>query len=215
MSSGFSSVTREVVFIVIWVLTESGICSIKLKCFRTNVSAEACWRLSRRWSACATRTGPRRCCAAPRTLNFVVRRINRSSSVTQGLCIPYVVRATPNKGRGLFAEAAIPKGTTVWRHVAGQYAVYDERSLKALLSNMPNSEAVYVLEHIHCMPEFPDYMIWVLDDGELINHSEQPTLLTQTRPGYNEGSPATSTKDVSIALLGDHFTLVAARDAER
>ena len=137
-----------------------------------------------------------------------------SSSVTHGLCIPYVVRATPNKGRGLFADAAIPKGTTVWRHVAGQYAVYDERSLKALLSNMPNSEAVYVLEHIHCMPEFPDYMIWVLDDGELINHSDQPTLLKQTRPEYNEGSPATSTKDVSTALLGDHFTLVAARDIE-
>ena len=132
-----------------------------------------------------------------------------------GLCIPYVVRATPNKGRGLFADAAIPKGTTVWRHVAGQYAVYDERSLKALLSNMPNSGAVYVLEHIHCMPEFPDYMIRVFDDGELINHSDQPTLLKQTRAGYDEGSPATSTKDVSTALLGDHFTLVAARDIEK
>jgi len=137
-----------------------------------------------------------------------------SSSVTNGLCIPYVVRATTNKGRGLFAEAAIPKGTTVWRHVAGQYAVYDERSLKELLSNMSHSEAVYVLEHIHSMPEFPNYMIWVLDDGELINHSDQPTLRTHTRAEYNEGSPAISTEDVSAALLGDHFTLVATRDIE-
>jgi SET domain-containing protein len=136
------------------------------------------------------------------------------SSDTHGLCIPYVVRIAPNKGHGLFAEAAIPKGTTVWRHVAGQYAVYDERSLKALLSNLPNSEALYVLEHIYCMPEFPEYMIRVFDDGELTNHSDQPTLLTHTRPGYDEVLAATSTKDVSSVLLGNHFTLVAARDIE-
>ncbi len=138
-----------------------------------------------------------------------------SSSTTHGLCIPYTVRVTPNKGRGLFADAAIRKGTTVWRHVADQYAVYDERSLKALLSNMPDSEAVYVLTHIHCMPEFPEYMIRVFDDGELINHSDQPTLLTRTRPGYDEASAATHTEDVSTALLGNHFTLVAARNIEK
>ncbi|MCP4410669.1 MAG: SET domain-containing protein [Gammaproteobacteria bacterium] len=79
---------------------------------------------------------------------------------------------------------------------------------------MPDSEAVYVLEHIHCMPEFPEYMIRVFDDGELINHSDQPTLLTHTRPEHDEVLAATSTKDVSSALLGDHFTLVAARDIE-
>ena len=45
------------------------------------------------------------------------------------MCIPYTVRETPDKGRGVFADAAIPKGSTVWRHVAGQYSVYDERSL--------------------------------------------------------------------------------------
>jgi SET domain-containing protein len=64
------------------------------------------------------------------------------------------------------------------------------------------------------MPEFPEYMIRVFDDGELINHSDQPTLLTHTRSGYDEGSPAISAKDVSTALLGGHFTLVAARDIE-
>ncbi len=53
-----------------------------------------------------------------------------------GMCIAYTVRETPDKGRGLFADAFIHEGTTVWHHVAGQYSVYDERSLKALLSNM-------------------------------------------------------------------------------
>jgi SET domain-containing protein len=136
------------------------------------------------------------------------------SNQNTGMCIPYTVRETPDKGRGVFADAAIPGGTTAWRHVAGQYAVFDERSLKALLSYLPDSEAVYVLTHIYSMPEFPRYMIWVFDDGVLINHSDQPTLVTHTRPGYDEVSAASSTKDVSTALTGNHFTLVAARNIE-
>ena len=38
------------------------------------MSAESWWRLTRRSSTYATRTGPRRCYATPRPLNFVVRR---------------------------------------------------------------------------------------------------------------------------------------------
>lgn len=136
------------------------------------------------------------------------------SNESTGMCISYTIRETPGKGRGLFADAFIPEGTTVWRYVSGQYEVYDEKSLKSLLSNMPDDEAVYVLEHIHCMPEFPEYMIRVFDDGELTNHSDRPTLLTLTRPGYDEVSAITSTKAVSTVLLGDHFTLVAARNIE-
>ncbi len=128
------------------------------------------------------------------------------------MCIAYSVGEAPGKGRGLFAEADIAGGSTVWRHVAGRYAVFDEQSLKSLLSYLPDSEAVYVLTHIHCMHEFPEYMIWVFDDGELINHSDRPNLLARTGPGYDDTTVATSTRDVADALLGDHFTLVASRD---
>ncbi len=135
-----------------------------------------------------------------------------STNRHNGMCIPYSVHETPNKGRGLFADAAVSSGSTVWRHVAGQYAVFDEQSLRALLSYLPDSEVAYVLTHIHCMPEFPEYMIWVFDDGELINHADQPTLVTHTRSGFDR--TAACTKDVSLALEGNFFTLVAARDIE-
>ena len=49
------------------------------------------------------------------------------SSENYGICIPYVVRTVPNKGLGLFAGAAIPRGTAGWVHVTGQYAVHDEK----------------------------------------------------------------------------------------
>ena len=136
------------------------------------------------------------------------------SNHNTGMCIPYTVRETPDKGRGVFADTAIPRGSAVWRHVAGQYAVYDERLLKALLSNLPDSEAVYVLTHIYCMSEFPEYMIWVFDEGELINHSDQPTLLTHTDSSYYGRPPANSAQEVATTILGGHFTLLAARDIE-
>ena len=136
------------------------------------------------------------------------------NSDTNALCIPYMVRVTLGKGRGLFANSAIQKGMTVWRHVPDQFVVYDKQSLKVCLSNMSHSEAVYELTHIFCMAEFPGFMIRVFDDGELINHSAQPTLLKNTSSDYNEASPSNSVLEVTTALLDGHFTLSAARDIE-
>ena len=132
-----------------------------------------------------------------------------------GLCIPYTIRVTPDKGRGIFADSAIRKGTTVWRHVPGQYAVYDERSLKELLAKSLHNEAVYVLTHIHSVAEFPGYMVLAFDDGALMNHSVQPTVMINTGSGDYEVPSVTSAQDVANALLDNHFgTLIAARDLE-
>lgn len=127
-------------------------------------------------------------------------------------CIPCTVRDTADKGRGVFADSAIKKGMTVWRYIPDQFVVYDEQSLKDYLSGMSQSEAAYVLEHIHCMAEFPQFMVSVLDDGALINHSEQPTLRINTSTDFRQASPATSVQEVTAALLEDHFSLIAARD---
>ena len=137
-----------------------------------------------------------------------------ASDDNAGFCVPYTVRATPDKGRGVFADAPIRKGTILWRHVRGQYAVYDERSLKELLAKSLHSEAVYELTHIHSVAEFPGYMISVFDDGVLINHSAQPTVVINTSSGGYEVPSVTSVQDVVNALLDNHFTLIAARDLE-
>jgi SET domain-containing protein len=129
-----------------------------------------------------------------------------------GLCYPYTVRVTSDKGRGVFADAAIPKGATVWRHVPGQYAVYNERSFKQLLSKVSHRDALYVLEHVHSVAEFPGYIIRVFDDGVLINHSVQPTVMINPGSGGYEVPSVTSAQDVVNALLDSHFSLIAARD---
>jgi hypothetical protein len=134
------------------------------------------------------------------------------SKTDTGLCIPYTVNMTPDKGRGVFADSAVRKGTTVWRHVPGQYAVYDERSLKTLLARSSPSEAVYELTHIHGVAEFPGYMIKVYDHGELINHSDQPTIVVKSSAAGYEVPRVSSTEEVSAALLESGYALVATQD---
>ncbi len=42
-----------------------------------------------------------------------------TSNDNTGFCVPYTVRTTPDKGRGVFADAPIREGTILWRHVRG------------------------------------------------------------------------------------------------
>ena len=138
-----------------------------------------------------------------------------ASSDNTGFCVPYTVRVTPDKGRGVFADAPIRKGTILWRYVRGQYAVYDERSLKGLLAKLWHSGVVYELMHMFGIPEFPGYIIRVFDDGKLINHSRRPTTVMNNASGDNEIPYNTSpqdVQDVEDALLNDRFAMIATQD---
>jgi hypothetical protein len=138
-----------------------------------------------------------------------------ASNDNTGFCVPYTVCVTSDKGRGVFANAQIRKGTILWRHVRGLYSVYDERSLKKLLAKLSPSEVVYELEHMFGIPEFPGYIIRVFDDGVLINHSSQPTIAMNNDSGDNEIPYNTSpqdAQDVEDALLNDCFALIATQD---
>ena len=138
-----------------------------------------------------------------------------ASDETNGFCVPYTVRVTPDKGRGVFVDAPIRKGTILWRFVRGQYAAYDERSLKEFLAKSSRSDVVYELEHMFGTPEFPDYIIRVFDDGVLINHSCRPTVAVNNGSGDNEIPYKTSpqdVQDVEDALLNDRFALIAIQD---
>jgi SET domain-containing protein len=138
-----------------------------------------------------------------------------ADSDNTGFCVPYTVRDTPDKGRGVFVEVPVRKGTIVWRFVRGQYAVYDERSFKELLANLSPGEVVYELEHNLCTPEYPDYVVRFHDDGALINHSPEPNVAVNTGSGKN-GIPyddsAQNAQEVANALLSDRFSLIAIRD---
>ena len=132
-----------------------------------------------------------------------------------GFCIPYTVRVTPDKGRGVFTEAQVRKGTIIYRNMRGQYKVYDECSLKKFLAQLSHSEVAYELTHMFGLPEFSGYIIRFFDDGVLINHSRQPNIAMNNSSEENEIPYNTSprdAKDVEDALLNDRFALIAIQD---
>jgi hypothetical protein len=138
-----------------------------------------------------------------------------ADNVKLGLCIPYTVRATADKGRGVFADATIGKGTILWRHQRGQYKVYDEQGLNALLSSLPPSEVIYELTHMFGVAEFPDHVIRVFDDGVLINHAPQPTVAMNSLSGNYQAPSIAGPHNVTAvqeALLNDYFSLFATRE---
>ena len=128
-----------------------------------------------------------------------------------GMCIPCTVSMTADKGLGVFADADVNKGSTVWRHAAGAFEVLDERALAALLAGGTPDDAVHLLTHIVSMEEFPGFMVRHTDEGALINHSAHPNVTRKSANG-SAGTPARSAADVASALLNPRFDLVAARD---
>ena len=134
-----------------------------------------------------------------------------------GFRFQYSVKSIGEKGLGVFAREPIKKGSVVWRHVPGVYVVYDERSFRAKIENMSPAEVVYELTHVHAFEDFPGCLIRALDDGILINHSNDPNLATNksilTRTLLDADS-SEYVQNVTEALVNDRYSLVATRDIE-
>ena len=134
-----------------------------------------------------------------------------------GFCIPFSIRETADKGRGVFTETSVSNGTRVWHHIKGAYEVFDEKGLKARLARMTSEQAVYELTHIFAVPEYPEYIINVNDGGEMINHSDQPNIAMNSvcnEAAFPCETSAQNVLQVTDALLNDRFSLVAIRDIE-
>jgi len=129
-----------------------------------------------------------------------------------GMCIPCTVRSTPDKGLGVFADTEVREGSAVWRHVPGQYEVFDEDTFTNLLAGSSQEEAIDLLTHIVSVEEFPGYMIRLFDESALINHSAQPNVERKSSADDFQNSSINSALDVLKALNNSYFNLVAACD---
>ncbi|MEM7359912.1 MAG: SET domain-containing protein [Pseudomonadota bacterium] len=129
-----------------------------------------------------------------------------------GMCVPCTIHTTPEKGRGLYATEFIAKGATVWRHISDQYAVFDEQTFTRLLGHLSSEDVEYVMVHIHCMPEFPEFLVWVFDGGELLNHSDEANISTYSDPEFHSAPTAKTVAEVREIINRDYFTLIATRD---
>ena len=131
-----------------------------------------------------------------------------------GFNVRYTIQTTAEKGRGIYLDEPVPKGTTLWRHVKGLYSVYDESLLNELFAKLSRNEIIYELEHVFGVPELPGYLIRIEDGGELINHSSHPTAIMKGAQLHAEPSLLASPKDLvqaENALLDDRFSVIATR----
>ena len=139
------------------------------------------------------------------------------NSRKDGFLYAYSIKETPNKGRGVFAAEPIKEGSLVWRHVPGQYAVYNEISFNALIAKMTPDQVIYELTHVFGLADFPNCLIRVFDAGVLFNHASNANLMTNNTPDnpapLDPGAPG-YLDDVAAALLGDRYAMIATRDIE-
>lgn len=134
-----------------------------------------------------------------------------------GFYFPYVVKKTTGKGLGVFADEAIKKGSIVWRHVPGQYIVYNEQTFNAVIEKMAHADVVYELKHVFGLKDMPGCLIRILDDSVLINHSSDANLTTHGSAANGTQLDVTSNdymQNVTGALLDVRYALVATRDIE-
>lgn len=134
-----------------------------------------------------------------------------------GFCFLYEVKEAPGKGLGVFSKQAIKKGSIVWRHVSGQYCVYNEQTFKALLANMTHEEASYELKHVFGLADFPDCLVRVFDAGVLFNHDSDRNLITNNQTALKstlDSESAHYIQNVTDALLNERYAMIATRDIE-
>lgn len=134
-----------------------------------------------------------------------------------GFFFSYEVKEAAGKGLGVFAKEAIKKGSVVWRHVPGQYTVYDEKTFKALIAKMTHDEAVYELTHVFGLLDFPDCLIRVYDAGALFNHERDRNLITNNLTALETALDSTSPhyiQDVTNALTDVRYAMIATPDID-
>jgi hypothetical protein len=148
-----------------------------------------------------------------------LRSLNRGRVMTtdrkNGFCFAYVVRESVDKGLGVFAAETIKRGSIVWRHVPGQYTVYDEQTFRAAIERMSHDDVVYELTHVFGLTELPGCLIRIHDEGVLINHSSNANLATNNTVAIEAALDATSIhyiQNATKALLDVRYASVATRD---
>lgn len=134
-----------------------------------------------------------------------------------GFLVRYALRDAGAKGLGVFARDPVPRGTPVWRYVAGNYAVRDEPGFRAMIAGQSRDAVVDMLTHVFGMAEFPDCLIQIHDGGVMINHDSAANLRTNGSADPVRPLDSTSAgycQSVARALLDDRYALTATRDID-
>jgi SET domain-containing protein len=86
------------------------------------------------------------------------------------LLVPHYIKASPLHGIGLYAAAAIAKGTPIWRYEEH----FDQLVPEAILPTLPQTAYDFLMKYSYPHPEKPGYLLLEVDNGRFMNHSAEP-----------------------------------------
>jgi uncharacterized protein len=101
------------------------------------------------------------------------------------------------EGIGLFAAAAIPKGTVTWRFIAG----FDQLFTAAQIDKLPEPARGELRRYVY-LDERSGKYVFCLDNARFMNHSEKPNTESVFPDGDHFGHDV-ATRDIAA---GDELT---------
>ena len=108
------------------------------------------------------------------------RSTNALPKMAKGFLGMAELRMTPDKGIGVFATQFIPANTQLYEYVG---KTYNKEEIIALLDTMSShEEREYWLIHVYGLN---GKLAVCLNDGDLINHSYEPTIGRLYQTGRN------------------------------
>lgn len=94
------------------------------------------------------------------------------------LLLKTVVKPSSIAGVGLFADQDIKEGDIVWQYTPDTCIIYTEKQFQSLLESFHKTER-QVIQYYLTYSYYQKYLeglIFCLDNGRFVNHSEQPNL---------------------------------------
>ncbi len=98
-----------------------------------------------------------------------------------------VVKVSPIAGVGLFADQDIKKGEIVWQYTPESCTLLTEEQLDVLVNSFHKTEKdliKYYLTYSY-FQKFLNSLVFCLDNGRYVNHSEEPNLVAPTDLPYD------------------------------
>lgn len=99
------------------------------------------------------------------------------------LLVKTLVKQSAIAGVGLFADQDIKRGDIVWQYTPETCATFTQEQFQVLVNSFHKTEKQlihYYLTYTYYQ-SFMNSLIFCLDNGRFVNHSEQPNLAT---PSY-------------------------------
>lgn len=102
--------------------------------------------------------------------------------------MPYVIQETAEMGKGIFSLGLIRKGQRVFSLTRDNHVIFrNVAEINSYLVDKPPQERCRIMEVAYGEPALPGCVVYITDDGQFINHSNNPNTGPMEEPSRVSG----------------------------